>query len=137
MINFIKRHCEFKVIGINGNPYLTRYYITPRWFKLFGLFLHEFHRGDNDRDLHNHPWLFALSYILKGHYQEMRLTRSLDIIKRSQGRFNFIPGWCFHRITYITPGLHTLFFVGPRSKKWGFLRAREDHVVFEPARGQR
>lgn len=137
MIEFIKRHFASKLIPINGQPYITRYYIFPRELKLFGLFLQEFHSSDGDRDLHNHPWWFAVSFILRGSYVELRLNLNLTSVVRKQYHFNFIPGWCFHRITRIEPGLHTLFFVGPRRKQWGFLRARGKNVVFDPEKDQR
>ena len=47
---------------------MTRYYLTP---KIFGcrLVIHQFHRSDNDRHYHDHPWNF-ISFILKGSYIE-------------------------------------------------------------------
>lgn len=47
---------------------MTRYYLTP---KIFGvrLVIHCFHRSDNDRHYHDHPWNF-ISLILKGSYIE-------------------------------------------------------------------
>lgn len=47
---------------------MTRYYLSP---KIFGcrLVLHQFHRSDNDRHYHDHPWNF-ISFILKGSYIE-------------------------------------------------------------------
>lgn len=47
---------------------MTRYYLTP---KIFGcrLVIHQFHRSDNDRHYHDHPWNF-ISIILKGKYYE-------------------------------------------------------------------
>lgn len=47
---------------------MTRYYLTP---KIFGcrLVIHQFHRSDNDRHYHDHPWNF-ISIVLKGKYYE-------------------------------------------------------------------
>lgn len=47
---------------------MTRYYLTPKIFG-FRLVLHQFHRSDNDRHYHDHPWNF-ISFILKGSYIE-------------------------------------------------------------------
>jgi len=129
MIDFIKKHFRSQTIQFDGDPYLTRYYIFSNRF--FGLYLHEFHRADNDRDLHNHPWLFAASFVLIGHYIEQKLTRSLE--HRRIGKFNFISGGCFHRIAKISPNLHTLFLRGPQKagNKWGFLRAKDSEVIFD------
>ena len=135
LIALVKKHCKSKTIHLDGDPYLTRYYIFGNRDTWFALYLHEFHRADKDRDLHNHPWKFALSYILKGEYEEMKLTRGLDSVIHRKGNFNFISGTCFHRIARITPNLYTLFFRGPRNKKWGFLRAHHDSVIFEQFKG--
>ena len=123
MIQFIKRHCKARTIRINGEKYLTRYYIFRT--RLFGLYLHEFHRGDGDRELHSHPWLFAVAYVLRGGYYEEKLKGS-GIFTRYVGRFNFISGGCFHRITQARKGTYTLFFHGPKSKRWGFLTSAPD-----------
>ena len=37
---------------------------------MFNLYLHEFSRSDDDRALHDHPWLFNLSVLLSGTYVE-------------------------------------------------------------------
>lgn len=60
-------------IGENGDLYLRRWFIYPRYpeFKKMEprVYLHKFHRGDNTRDLHDHPWRFT-SIILKCGYWE-------------------------------------------------------------------
>jgi hypothetical protein len=128
LITLVKKYCKSKTVHLDGDPYLTRYYIFNTRF--FGLYLHHFHRPDADRDLHNHPWLFAISYILRGNYVETKLSRGLEYVSHGRGSFNLISGSCFHRIALITPGLYTLFMRGPRVKKWGFLRANEDGEVY-------
>jgi hypothetical protein len=54
--------------------------LTP---KIFGLRLciHRFHRSDNDRHFHDHPWNY-ISWILRGGYWE----------NQSEGRFWRKPG---------------------------------------------
>lgn len=47
---------------------MTRYYLTPKILG-FRLVLHQFHRSDNDRHYHDHPWNF-ISWIIKGSYIE-------------------------------------------------------------------
>jgi hypothetical protein len=86
----------------------------------FGIYLHHFYRGDEDPELHNHPWKWALSLILSGAYVEER--EEGDHL-RSAGRFNFIRYDTFHRVTLKEPVLKpvwTLFTVGPRVSSWGF-----------------
>lgn len=52
-------------------PYLTRYYLLGYRKSNWALMLHRFHRGDMDRDLHDHPWAFW-SFVLTGGYFEVR-----------------------------------------------------------------
>lgn len=58
-----------KVInGLQGEPYLTRYHLTPmtRWGQLM---LHVFHASDPGREPHDHPFDFV-SLVLWGRYRE-------------------------------------------------------------------
>lgn len=80
-----------------GRPYLQRYYVCS----IFGLrvYLHRFIGSDPDRGLHSHPWSWAISLILSGHYYEERFTG--DLIKqdiRKVSRFNFLVGESHHRV---------------------------------------
>src|SRR5262245_13303083 len=51
----------------DGADYLVRLRIIQTPF--FGVYLHDIHEDDGDRDPHNHPWSF-LSIVLRGHYRE-------------------------------------------------------------------
>ena len=46
------------IIGGPENPYLLRWWLIPRnrWFNVY---LHQFKRSDDDRALHDHPWINA------------------------------------------------------------------------------
>lgn len=57
------------VIGDNDNPYLLRWYVIPR-NRIFNIYLHKFVRSDDDRALHDHPWSWNMSLIIKGIYIE-------------------------------------------------------------------
>src|ERR1700692_2623605 len=59
-------------IETDGSPYLTRI-MFPRIFGV-RVYLHHFHRPDNDRHLHNHPWKWTKSFVLCGSYTEERLA---------------------------------------------------------------
>ena len=54
-------------------PYLTRYHLlsTP-WG---GLYLHHFHRGDQDPDPHDHPWDFW-TFPLKSYWEHDMCPRT-------------------------------------------------------------
>lgn len=45
------------------------------------IYLHRFHRGDDDAELHNHPWTFSVSFVLAGGYvEERRVARTVRCI---------------------------------------------------------
>src|SRR5690242_14714107 len=56
------------IIGGRDRPYMLRWFVIPR-NRFFNIYLHHFHRSDDDRALHDHPWL-NLSIILQGEYVE-------------------------------------------------------------------
>jgi hypothetical protein len=130
-------------------PYLTRAYLfgmprhrdsgypfdpegRPRdgisWRGRWGLYLHQFHKSD-DPDLHSHPWVWALSWILSGGYVEERLDdadlrhgRTMPSIRRFRaGSFNLIRKTDYHRVELVGGRpCWTLFLVGPKFSSWGF-----------------
>lgn len=121
------------VIETDGSPYLTRI-MSPRIFGM-RVFLHHFHRGNGDQDLHNHPWKWAASLVLAGSYVEERLegvipnfvpgvpglkptTITYDRVVRF---FNFLRDTDYHRVAKLNGDVWTLFVTGPRTQEWGFL----------------
>lgn len=44
------------VIGEADSPYLLRWHPIPR-NPIFNVYLHQFLRDDDDRALHDHPWV--------------------------------------------------------------------------------
>ena len=136
------------------SPYLTRHYLTPDadWWRsrLPGVFLHWFHRGDLDRELHSHPWAWSFSLILWGGYEEERVLGGGDwrrancyatlppVIERRSFAplsMNFLRETTFHRVTLLDPrGSLTLFIAGPKvalpkGATWGFLS--RDGLTYE------
>lgn len=90
----------------------------------FGLYLHRFHRSDDDRELHNHPWKWAVSLVLSGGYIEERWDPETGQILRKKvrpWRLNFLTKDSFHRVELIERDAWSLFFVGPKFASWGFL----------------
>jgi hypothetical protein len=57
------------IIGGQDNPYLRRHWLLPR-NRFFNVYVHEFLRSDDDRALHDHPWLFNASWLIDGSYTE-------------------------------------------------------------------
>lgn len=113
-------------------PMLTRHrLIRVPWF---GVFIHEIHRPDFDRDLHDHPWPFA-TFILSGGYREVIAdvrdavtSTALGLPHKRQAwawaSFHRMPQHKAHYIDRVHGRLVTLLFVGRRSQDWGFYTAQ-------------
>lgn len=108
------------VIGGHDNPYLLRWYVVPR-NPLFNIYLHQFLRSDDDRALHDHPWINA-SLLLDGSYTEHTIAaggvhhqtvrKAGDVVLRGPK--------AAHRIELHAGPCTTLFITGPRLRHWGF-----------------
>lgn len=108
------------VIGGPVDPYLMRWYILPR-NPVFNVYLHWFLRSDDDRALHDHPWV-NLSILLDGEYTEHTIAaggihrhtvrRAGDLVLRGPR--------AAHRIELHAGVCTTLFVTGPRLRQWGF-----------------
>ncbi len=107
------------VIGDSDNPYLRRWWVIPRnrWFNIY---LHHFLRSDDDRALHDHPWLNC-SILLTGEYREHTPRGVFD---RRRFRLVFRRAASAHRIELTRGPVWTLFLTGPRVREWGFLCPR-------------
>lgn len=106
----------WRLIRIEGHPYLLRLYIWPH------VYLHYFFTSDLDRELHNHPWDLSRTRILSGWYLEQSLCKT-GVTERvfKTGDRNTITSFDFHRIAAISVGCWTLFRPGKRVQQWGFL----------------
>ena len=114
-------------------PFLRRWFIIPknRWCNIY---LHQFMRDDEDRALHDHPWL-NMSILLRGEYLEVMGDRAglrpivgnLRGVLRRPFRPVFRRAATAHRIKLFgenEPGgprpVWSLFITGPVLRKWGF-----------------
>ena len=117
------------VIGGQESPYLKRHFLIPR-NPVFNIYVHQFLRSDDDRALHDHPWLFNCSILLEGDYIE---HTPRDVFLREAGEWKFRWGGAAHRVELIeipeVPeiGLKhtvlpcwTILITGPRIREWGF-----------------
>lgn len=118
-----------RIISDNGTPYLERYYFGT----LLGVrfYLHRFVGSDPNRGLHDHPWPWAGSVVLRGFYYEetrngLRKVRWL----------NWLTGDTFHRVILhpegwdkLTPCWTLFFHRAAYTKPWGFLRPLEGEKV--------
>lgn len=114
-----------RIFARDGDAYLSRYLIAS--VRGIGVYLHKFHRSDQDRELHNHPWKWAFSIILTGGYrEERRIGESLGANVWARvfrpGAINVIRGDTFHRVDLLdeAAGCWTFFVAGPKTSSWGF-----------------
>lgn len=124
------------ITGRDGaSPYLSRWYllgaardntghvVEASWQERlpFNLFLHRFHRSDDDGALHSHPWKWSVAFVLAGGYSEERRVGD-DVIRREvrPGRLNFIAATDYHRVDLLERDAWTLFFAGPKAGTWFF-----------------
>lgn len=117
----LARHLPRKTLyGVTG-PYLTRYRILET--KPLRIFIHQFHRSDEDEELHNHPWGRAISLILSGGYDEEQRVRGSDRVASCRfrpGTINIIDAEDFHRVDLLDDEVWTLIVAGRRIQDWGF-----------------
>ncbi len=118
-----------------GEKYLRRWWVIPR-NPVFNIYLHHFQNSDDDRALHDHPWMFNLSWLLRGRYRELvpyepavSMRESLERdgqgnfvmgLRRVEGSVKFRWGRSPHRIQLTHGDCWTLFITGPRIREWGF-----------------
>lgn len=111
------------VIGGSERPYLRRWWVIPR-NRFFNVYLHQFLRSDDDRALHDHPWI-NLSILIDGEYTEhtiakggvhYRVIRKTGAISGLKAR---MPA-AAHRVELHAGPVWTLFITGPNVRSWGF-----------------
>lgn len=115
------------VIGGEDRPYLRRHWLLPR-NRFFNVYVHEFLRSDDDRALHDHPWLFNASWMLSGTYREWTPCSCVQCVidggvaatDRKKGAIAFRWGSAPHRIELTHGPCWTVFITGPRVREWGF-----------------
>lgn len=125
-----------RAIDVLGEPYLERHLVMLS--RPLTIYLHRFRAGDGDRHLHDHPWRWSFSIVLCGGYRELRLrwfdpARGLvrTLRRLRPGSVNIIGPTAFHQIIDVEPETWTLFFLGPRVKRWGFLMSSARSVTGE------
>ncbi len=108
------------VIGGEENPYMHRWFVVPR-NRYFNIYFHFFVRSDDDRALHDHPWLNC-SVLLDGSYLEHTIERG-GVHKKTRfttGDLKFRGAKYAHRIELDQGPVTTLFITGPIIRDWGF-----------------
>jgi hypothetical protein len=107
-------------IGPADDTYLQRWHVIPR-NRFFNVYLHRFLRSDDDRALHDHPWI-NLSILLRGTYTEHTIAAGgvHQRAVRKAGDFKLRGARTAHRVELTHGTCWTLFITGPRLRSWGF-----------------
>jgi len=106
------------------DPYLSRWNLIFPQNKWLNIMVHEYHRSDDDRANHDHPW-WNVSFVLRGALMEWRGKHSEggvhllvqgDVVRRAPETA--------HRIELLPPPRPTspvtLFVTGRKVREWGF-----------------
>jgi hypothetical protein len=116
------REPDFVIRGSGNTAYLRRWWVLPR-NSVFNIYAHEILRSDDDRALHDHPWL-NVSIVLEGYYVEVigdDRGRPLEHRWREAGDIVARLPTASHRLELINDRpCRTLFITGPRVRVWGF-----------------
>jgi hypothetical protein len=109
---------EFSTVLHDDSPYLQRWIV---YLGGFTLRLHKFHRGDDDRAPHDHPWWF-ITFPFRS-YEEVVPEGGVLMHRVVKAfRFHYRPA-TYQHIVKMPPGAKPFFtFVisGQRSRGWGF-----------------
>lgn len=106
-----------------GEPYLER------WILWFGctLRLHHFHKGDDDRAFHDHPWWFVTLPL--NPYLERLVNGKRRLVKPFRPHYR--PAKHRHIVELIDDQkVWTFIVTGPKQQEWGFWH-EEDFVPHE------
>lgn len=124
----VTNYLPCKIINDAGVPYLERYHLLSLGKNFMRGYIHRFVASDPDRGVHDHPWNYAVSFVLTGGYYEERLIDGEVVTRRVKPfSLNFIKGSDFHRV--VMPEGQTcwsIFFHTNWVKGWGFMRPQKE-----------
>jgi hypothetical protein len=109
-------------IGPAGDPYMRRWWLIKRNPR-FNIYLHHILHDDDDRALHDHPWV-SLSLCLDGKLSELSRAKDGSEVTRqiSCGDVVYRSSTFAHRLSLVDDNPSwTIFITGPKLREWGFL----------------
>lgn len=120
LIAHCKKHPYFHIVE-NGDLYMSRYWlIKERPWLPFAIRLHEWHRPDSGRHLHDHPCNFR-TIILRGWYIERDSLGTTRLMHAGATRAH--PKEYLHRVEAVSKLIPTysLFIYWGQHQLWGFV----------------
>lgn len=116
-MRFFREPIRKTFYGVSGR-YLTVYtLIDVRWKKRVTICLHQFHRGDEDPDCHDHPFHF-FSFVLSGGYREF--TPDGKALRRGIWSLAYRPATFRHRVELLKAKCWTFIIKIDAGREWGF-----------------
>lgn len=115
-----------------GVPFLYRYHIFSLTNDGPGMCIHRFVKSDPQRGYHDHPWLYAVSFILSGRYEERIINpdrKTYETFQRNRFSFNFLSGFNNYHRVMIKDGEEawTIFIFSKRAKTWGMINLQGEY----------
>lgn len=123
------------IVHKDGGPYMTRWIL---YLVFFNIRLHQFFRGDYDRESHNHPWWFITipftpymervyergkfigDRVVKAWHPHFRGMDFEHIVTGPVERLRYVQGgWCL-----VEKPFWTLVIAGRPSQTWGFYSSK-------------
>lgn len=135
MINELLRRLKTKTLYGSDGPYLTRTRLLSLGDRIARVYLHYFHRSDEDVEMHSHPWKWAVAVVLKGGYVEYRagLCKGSPVVRhvRLPGSIVLLKDHTFHRVELLDEdaGSWSLFIAGPKATQWFFMHPTTKRLV--------
>lgn len=118
------------MVHIYGGPgheavYMTRILLSPQFGKGRQLYLHVFHKPDQDRDPHDHPFGFRTLPLNQGYWEDVFNTSQQCFTRLHAPRLVWSHRAAKHTHRVIDTDtnrwpLITLVWRGPSERKWGF-----------------
>lgn len=103
------------IVNCERQVYLTRWFLFRT--EPFAVFLHKFHRSDEDRALHDHPWSFITLILWRG-YNEVT-TKGTK--RRWPGMIGWRPAEWQHRVELVNEKPAWTLVIRFRARReWGF-----------------
>lgn len=117
LIKISERRSPDFIIGGMDSPYMLRWYLLPR-NRFLNVYLHHIVRDDDDRALHDHPWV-SCSIILRGSYIELLPGDEHRV--RTIGDITFRSATAAHRLALFhreDPDFHRFAAIGISTSKF-------------------
>jgi hypothetical protein len=112
---FLSKIPHRTIVNCDRDPLLTRWYLIRT--APIAVFLHLFHRSDEDRALHDHPWNFITVILWNGYLEHT----PAGIKRRWPFTIHYRPATWQHRVELINGRKPLTLFIRFREHRvWGF-----------------